>query len=91
MLSAHEKKQLETIEAGLQADDPVWTEQFLTGGHRRPRTLRVALWGPLWVVCPALLVTGIVLGITPLIVAAATVLALSPAAAVLLYRQYRKN
>jgi hypothetical protein len=35
-------------------------------------------------VWPALLVTGIVLGVTPLVIVAATVLALSPAAAVLL-------
>ncbi len=90
MLSAHEKKQLETIEAALQADDPVWTEQFVTGRHRRLRALRVALWGPIWAVWPALLVTGIVLGVTPLVIVAATVLALSPAVAVLLlYRLYR--
>jgi hypothetical protein len=69
MLSAHEKKQLEAIEAALQADDPVW-----------------AVW-------PALLVTGIVLGVTPLVIVAATVLALSPAAAVLLilYQLRRKD
>ncbi|WP_329311511.1 DUF3040 domain-containing protein [Streptomyces sp. NBC_01262] len=86
MLSAHERKQLETIEAALQADDPVWSDQFVTGRPRRPRArvLRAALWGVVLAVWPALLVTGIVLGVTPLVIVAATVLALSPAAAVLL-------
>ncbi|MDX6347607.1 MAG: hypothetical protein QOF84_2397 [Streptomyces sp.] len=93
MLSAYEKKQLETIEAALQAGDPVWAEQFVTGRHRRPRSLRVALWAPVWVGWPALLVTGVVLGVRPLAIVAATVLALTPAAAVLLltYRLYRKD
>jgi hypothetical protein len=92
MLSAYEKKQLETIEAAMQADDPVWTAQFVTGRRRRPRALSVALLGSVWALWPSLLVTGIVLSVTPLVIVAATVLALSPAAAVLLlYRLWLKD
>ncbi|MFC9246332.1 hypothetical protein ACFT7S_20760 [Streptomyces sp. NPDC057136] len=54
------------------------TEQFVTGRHRHPRTLCVALWGPVWAVWPALLVTGIALGVVPLVIVTATVLALGP-------------
>jgi hypothetical protein len=79
MLSAEERKALDSIEAALTASDPRWAGQFTA--HRpllRYRLRRAAVWCAVVLGWVALFAAGLVLRSSVLVTVAVTVLVLSP-------------